>query len=154
MPRPAGATRGRLAAALRRCPRGAAALEFAVAANLLFIVLLGILEFGWLFYIRGALQQTAAAAARCMGVLGAACTSGGVVSPALTQSYVQSVAASYDVSVPVSGITLNADASCGGVSGFSEVALSYTFQSGVGVIVPGLVGGLTVSVQSCYPNQG
>ncbi len=47
-----------------RLQRGVAAVEFAIIAMLLFIVLFGILEFGRLFYVFNSVQEVARRAAR------------------------------------------------------------------------------------------
>jgi Flp pilus assembly protein TadG len=116
------------------------------------IVLFAIIEVGRAMWTREALQQTAAAGARCMGVLNSNCAAGGAYSAARTTSYVESVASGWGVTLTDSAVGLNRNATCGGVSGFSSVTLSYTFQTvAAGLIQP--LGAVPMQVMECFPNN-
>ena len=58
---------------LRNARRGAAALEFALVAGIFLPLCLGIIDAGLLFWTKGALQSTAALAARCAALASAIC---------------------------------------------------------------------------------
>jgi Flp pilus assembly protein TadG len=137
---------------LARDAGGGAAVEFSLVMVALFMVLFGVTEFAWYMWTVNALQQTAIQAARCMGVLNSSCTSGGAYSSTSTTSFVRSVASTYGVTVPTAGVALNAAATCGGASGFSQVTINYTFHT----VVPNVVTGLSsvaLSQTACFPNQ-
>ncbi len=131
---------------------GATAVEFALVAVPFLMLLVGGVEFGRMAWTRQALQQTAVIGARCMGILASGCASSGAYSLSNTQTYLTSVAAGYGVVLAPANMTLNRSATCAGLSGFSSVSLSYTFQTAV----PGLVQALnakTMTAQACFPND-
>jgi Flp pilus assembly protein TadG len=133
--------------------RGASALEFAIVAPILLLLVMGIIEFGRLMWTREALQQSAFSGARCMGVLSANCASAGSVNTAATDSFIQSVGAGWMISIPSSAIALNPNTVCGSVAGFSQVTLTYTFSTAVPNLIRVLAPGVTLTAQACYPNQ-
>ena len=114
---------------------------------------LGSIEFGRLVWTREALHATAIAGARCMGIHQNACASGGAYNAANSQSYITAVANGMGLSLPVADMTLNAAATCAGVTGFSQVSISYSFQT----VIPGVVtswrNGVPLTVSACFPNQ-
>ncbi len=112
----------------------------------------GILEFGRLIWTSEALRATAAIGARCMGVLAASCASGGTYSSSNTTSYIVSVASGWNITLPSADLTLSASGSCGGVSGFSSVTITYTFSSLVPELLTALAS-IPITVQACFPNQ-
>ena len=132
---------------------GASAVEFAFIIGPLLLFLLGSFEFGRLLWTREALQETATAAARCMGVLQSSCSANGAYSSVRTTSYVQTLASQWAVAVPASGIILTQNATCAGVNGFSQVSISYVFQSVAPLLITALSGGVTLSTSACFPNQ-
>ena len=141
---------------LRRDKRGAAAVEFAAVIGPLLLLTLGVFEFGRLLWTREALQETASAGARCMGMSATSCASGGSYSSGNTMTYVESVASNWGVTLANTNITLNNSATCAGVSapnGFSTVTISYTFQSIVPNEVRALTGGEVLSNTACFPNN-
>lgn len=131
---------------------GASAIEFAVVSGPLLLIVFGCIEFGRLLWIRTALQETATVAARCMGIRHASCAPSGTYSSAQTTSYVQGVATGWSIAIPTSGITLNNNTSCQGIGGFSQVQLSYTFQTAVPLFVSSL-SSVPLQIAVCFPNQ-
>lgn len=118
----------------------------------------GGIEFGRLLWTEQALQESAIAGARCMGIAQGTtqhspCASGGSYSAATTQSYIQTVASGWGLSIPNSGISLNNAAACGGTSGFSQVTLTITFATVVPQIVLLAAGGTSLTATACYPNN-
>jgi Flp pilus assembly protein TadG len=132
---------------------GTTALEFAFVAPLLLLFVLGTFEFGRLLWTREALQEAAATGARCMGVLQSSCATGGAYSAAKTTSYVQTLAAQWSVALPAADVALNQNATCGGIAGFSQVSITFAFQTVAPGIIRALSGGLTFSTSACFPNQ-
>lgn len=140
---------------LARDRRGAAAVEFAAVLTPLLLLMFGSFEFGRLLWTREALQETAAAAARCMALTSSSCASGGVYSSTATTTYIENAATAWGVTLTSSNITLNSDATCAGVSaanGFSTVSLSYTFVSVMPNLVHALANGSSLTTSACYPN--
>ena len=138
--------------ALRRVCRaenGATLVEFALVAPVFFVLLFGTIEFGRALWTQQALQETATAGARCMALPQPACASGGA------KSYIQQVANQWGLSLLDSNINPNPANTCGssGISGFSTVLLTYTFQSVAAAFVQIPSGGITLTAQACFPNN-
>jgi len=91
---------------------GTTAIEFALVAPIFMMFLFGTIEFGRLLWTEQALQETAIAGARCMAIAqgttqSSACASGGTYSSTTTNSYIQTIASGWGLSIPSSAITLN-----------------------------------------------
>jgi Flp pilus assembly protein TadG len=139
---------------IRRLARdrgGASAVEFALVIGPFILVLFGVIEFGRLLWTLNALQETAIAGARCMGVLNSSCTSSGAYNSTSSVNYVKSVANGWGVALTAANISLNNSASCAGVGDFSQVTITYTLQSVVPLIQPLINDPMTVN--ACFPNQ-
>ena len=128
--------------------RGVAAVEFGMVIVPLLLFMFGIIEFSRAFWAKEALQQTAVDTARCMGLglstSGCTTTSGG-------QAYAVSVGNTWGLTIPTSNVTITTATSCGGVSGFVTVHITYTFKT----VVPDLIAGLfgdTLYASACFPN--
>jgi Flp pilus assembly protein TadG len=130
---------------------GAGAVEFALVIIPFMLVMFGVVEFGRMLWTLNALQETAIAGARCMGVLNTSCASSGAYNAGNTTTYVKSIATGWGVSLATTNITLNNSTACGGVAGFSQVSISYTFQTVIPMITS-LVGD-PLTVNACFPNQ-
>jgi Flp pilus assembly protein TadG len=129
---------------------GASAVEFALVVFPLMLVIFGVIEFGRAMWTREALQETAIAGARCMGVLNSNCTTGRTYSASSTTAYIQTVARAWGIALPSTGVTLDRNATCAGVSGFSSVSLNYTFQA---VTTGPLGAGAPLTARACFPNN-
>ena len=143
---------------LCRARRAVAALEFALLAVPLLLIVLGIIEFGRVLWTREALQMTAVQGARCMGILASSCASTGSYSSTNTTSYIESVAAAWGVTLTGSNLTLTrnstntACAPTGGTPNISEVTITYTFHT----MVPGMLTMLSsnsLGGHACFPNN-
>jgi Flp pilus assembly protein TadG len=138
---------------LRRLPGakgGAAALEFALVLIPLLLLICGVLEFGRLLWTREALQETAIAGARCMGMSSSSCATGSAT------TYIEGVANSWGLTLTGTNLTLNSNTTCAGVAapkGFSSVTITYTFQSVFPGIVQALSGSTALSTTACFPNN-
>jgi Flp pilus assembly protein TadG len=135
--------------------RGATAVEFAAVLGPLLILIFGVFEYGRLLWTREALQETATAGARCMGMSATSCASGGSYNATSTGTYLKSQATNWGLTLTDANISLNNNNTCAGVStpnGFSSVTITYTFQS----IVPSLLTSLNTSPvltnTACFPN--
>jgi len=128
--------------------RGVAAIEFAIVIVPLLLFMLGVIEFSRAYWAKEALQQTAVDTARCMGLglstSGCTSTSGG-------QAYAVGVGSAWGLTIPTSNVTITTATTCGGVSGFVTVHITYTFHT----VVPDLIAGLfndTLYASACFPN--
>jgi hypothetical protein len=64
-----------------------------------------------------------------------------------------SLAQSWGVVIATSTVTLNNAATCAGVGGFSQVAITYNFITVAPELLPSLGSGFTVPVSACFPNN-
>lgn len=138
---------------LFRSERGTSAVEFGIVALPLFMLAFGIFEFARLYWTQEALQESATAGARCMGILQSSCASSGTYNSANTVSYVQGVAANWGITVPSADIVPTNSTSCGGSTGFSQVLITYTFTTLIPNIIPIPRAGKVLTLTSCYPNN-
>ena len=131
---------------------GTAAIEFAVLSVPFLGLCMAVVEFGRACWTMEALQESAAQGARCVGVQSSPCYSGGSYSATSTTTYVQNVASGWGVSVPSADITPTQSTTCGGVSGFAQVQVSYTYSTVVGALIPSLQN-FPINVTSCFPDN-
>ena len=82
--------------------RAVTAVEFAIVGSLLFTVSFGVIDLGMILWTQGSLQAVAADAARCGAISASGCTT-----TAGVQSYVQTEAANWIMSVVTSDLTIN-----------------------------------------------
>jgi Flp pilus assembly protein TadG len=131
MPRGSGSGLAKLA----RAREGVAAVEMAMLLPAFLTVLLGMVEFGRLFWTQSALQFAVEAAARCASVNTTTCGSASA-----TQTYAASQA--FGLTIPSTDFTVSTP-SCG-----NEVSIAYSF----GFVVPKLFPWtITLNAQSCHP---
>lgn len=131
---------------------GTTAIEFGALAPVLMMTSFGVYEFGRWAWTTEALQEAASRGARCAAIGQAACESSGAFNSGSTATYVQNVAASWGVTLPTANVTTNNNTTCGGVSGFTQVQITYVFSSVVNKVVPSGTSGSTMTLTSCYPN--
>jgi hypothetical protein len=132
---------------------GATALEFAMVAGPLLLLIFGVIEFSRVEWSRQSLQELAIHGARCMGVRQTACTTGTSVDPAKTKTYLINQGRTYGFELASNGITLESNVSCDGVAGFSRVSLVYDFRTAVPGLIEALLVTLPLRAQACFPNQ-
>jgi Flp pilus assembly protein TadG len=132
---------------------GSAAIEFAALSPVLMMTSFGIYEFGRWAWAYETLQEAVSRGARCAAIGQASCEASGAFSSSNTISYVQGVAAGWGMTVPTGEITVNNSTTCGGVSGFSQVQITYIFTSVVSRIIPTGSTGTAMTLTSCYPNH-
>jgi Flp pilus assembly protein TadG len=137
----------------RAASGGATVVEFSLVVVPLMLVLFGTIEFGRLMWTREALQSAANAGARCMGVVQTDCATSGTYSSTKTATFVIAQATAMRIPLTATDITLNHSATCAGVSGFSEVSISYTFDTAVPQLFGSLAAGVPLTATACFPNQ-
>lgn len=139
---------------MRRGPRsGTAAAEFALVLLPLLLLIFGVLEFARLLWTRTALQQTAIATARCMGVRQASCATSGAIDPTKAILFARQRASSFSVALPTSAVSAVAATTCAGQGGFSVVTISTIFTTGVPLLRQALGTTTPISTTACFPNQ-
>jgi len=143
---------GFLRTLLRAAP-GSTAVEFALVLAPLLGLTFGIIEYARFFWTQEALEQTAIATARCMGIPQSNCATSGAYSTSKTQTFITNTSNTWGISVPTGNMTLNNSASCAGTSGFSQVTLTSTFVTAVPGILPLPSGGNTLTATACFPNN-
>ena len=134
---------------------GASAVEFAAVLGPLLILIFAVFEYGRLLWTREALQETATAGARCMGMSATSCAASGTYSSGNTTSYIETQASNWGLTLTSANIALNNNTTCAGVSaanGFSSVTLTYTFQSIVPSLITSLNSSPTLTSTACFPN--
>jgi hypothetical protein len=68
-------------------------------------------------------------------------------------SYVQQVAQGWMITLPSAAVSLNTAATCGNVSGFSQVTINYTFKTVVPILIPALGAAAQLNAAACFPTQ-
>ncbi len=121
---------------LWRDTRGAAALEFGILLPVFIPLILGIMQFGQLFWTQTALQHAVDMAARCASINTTTCGS-----TSTTQTYAATQA--YGLTFPT-GTFVAATAACG-----NQVSATYSFPFMVAAWFPSAAVNLTA--RSCYP---
>jgi Flp pilus assembly protein TadG len=118
-----------------RTDRGAAALEFALAAPVLLGLMFGVIELSRALWTKAALQHGVQMAARCAAISAPSCTSNSA-----TQSY--AAAQSYGLNPPAATFAVS-DSSCGKL-----VTASYSLTYATGLFnLPSV----SLGAQSCFP---
>jgi|HubBroStandDraft_1064217.scaffolds.fasta_scaffold143478_2 hypothetical protein len=139
--------------ALLSSRQASTAVEFAVCALAMVLIIVGCTEFGRLVWTFEVLQEAASEGARCMGLRASGCASSGAYSSANTTSYIVSVATSRGVAITAPMLTLSNAASCGGASGFSAVTITYHFTTVAPALLTSLAHGFTIPASACFPNN-
>jgi Flp pilus assembly protein TadG len=140
-----------LARRLRRATAGAMAIEFALTAMPLVMLIVGILQGGLMFWSWQALQAAAIDAARCAAIDSASCRDV-TTTPSNTQSYAVSATQARGLTgVTTANVTVQTGASaqttCGGTT-VSMVSVALTFRYGP-VFVWSITPGMTAT--ACFP---
>jgi Flp pilus assembly protein TadG len=139
--------------ALTKTRKATTAVEFAVCALAMVLIIVGFAEFGRLVWTTEVLQEAVSEGARCMGLRANACAAAGVYSSASTNAFVVSRATAAGVVITPATVSLSNVATCGGASGFSQVSINYNFATVAPALVAVLANGFTVSVAACFPNN-
>lgn len=134
--------------------QGAAAVEFAIVAVPLILLVFGTIEAGRMFWTQQALHEVAISGARCAAVPHPSCRSGGgAVSVAHTVAVVRQDAANKGLIVLQDGVDVDLDAQCSGISGFVRISLRHTFQSAVSGFADSLAIAPVLTASACFPRQ-
>ena len=138
---------------LARARQGTTAVEFAICAMAMVLMVVGFVEFGRLTWTFEVLQDAANEGARCMGLGASSCAAAGVYSAANTSGYIVKLTTARGVVITAATIALNNTATCGGATDFSQVKITYKFITVAPTLLTSLVNGFTVPASACFPNQ-
>jgi len=129
---------------LRREERGASAVEFALVAPLLLLMLFGIIVTALYFWQHAALNRAAFESARCAAIADTDCAD-----EAAIRSHAVSVAEAAGVTVSEQDVTVELDTSCGGLSSMVSVSVAKNIANPT----PGLLPNLPTRLvgESCLP---
>lgn len=108
-------------------------MEFALVAPILLLFIFGIIEAGRALWTFQVVQESAYATARCLAIGDLECGD----DDAAKQFAVTHIARS-GLTLPVSGIVIEKNATCDGISQMDKVSLTLPFQMAVGGLVPGM----------------
>ncbi|RST82789.1 pilus assembly protein [Aquibium carbonis] len=133
---------------------GTVAVEMALLALPLFMLLFGTIEYSRVYWAGQALRETAVKSARCMGIMSEPCSESDVYSEKKTIDYVTKEAEALGIRLLAADISLAKDATCWGQPGFSKVSVSYDFESPLRELVEAIGRGATLTAEACFPNQG
>jgi len=136
---------------MRQRQDGASAVEFALIMPLFIPLLLGVCEYARFAWTYEAVQEAAVAGARCVGMTLNACSVNGVYDQSNAVAFIQSEAQNWGVTIPSANVRISTATTCNGVSGFSQVQLSYTFQSFVPALIDFLSTGQVITGAACFP---
>ena len=138
---------------LTRTRRATTAVEFAVCALAMVLIVVGFAEFGRLVWTSEVLQEAASEGARCMGLGANSCAAAGAYSASNTTGYIVSLATTRGVPITAAAVALNNAATCGGAGGFSEVTITYDFTTVAPTLLTSLVNGFSVPASACFPKH-
>lgn len=133
--------------------RGATAVEFALVAWPLVLLLFGSIEVGRVLWTQTALDRTATAAARCIGIRSGSCSTSGTFNRDQAVSFVKEEARGWGVPLDTSDITITDAADCDGAPGHSQVIIAATVLSPVPFIAKLMSGSEEMRAKACFPTQ-
>ncbi|SEL00404.1 TadE-like protein [Xaviernesmea oryzae] len=120
----------------------------------MMLLLFGGIEAGRVLWMRHALEKVATTSARCIGIRGNDCSTGGAFDAARALSYVQTQAAGMGIRLEQVDIDVRDSATCHGAAGFSQVVVTKTLYSAVPLLVDFLSSANhQLSAQACFPTQ-
>lgn len=134
-----------------RCRAGSSAVEFAILALPMFLLLFGSVEAGRAYWTSQAVKDIATSVARCIGVVHPECASGGAYDTAKAIAYASSAAREFGVSLNPGSVQIQANTECAGVGGFAVVTVSHSFSSPLALIFRDAI---VMTGRSCYPIAG
>ncbi|MDB5640759.1 MAG: pilus assembly protein TadE [Hyphomicrobiales bacterium] len=136
-----------------RDTRGSSAIEFALLAVPFLLLIFGSMEFARILWTREVLKQVATAGARCMGITQSECGTGSATDATMSKAFVVAEAARRTLTITATNVTVSTAATCGTVTGFSQVTLAYTYQPILPLLITALGTSVTLNASSCFPNQ-
>lgn len=136
---------------LLQCRSGASAIEFAILALPIFLLLFGSVEAGRAYWTSQAVKDVATSVARCIGVASPECVKDGDFDRERSVSYAISSARGLGVPLSPASVTIKENSTCAGIGGFAVVTISHRFSSPVGLLGKMFADGITFEKSACYP---
>jgi len=129
---------------LLRDRKGVTATEFALVAPVFMMFLFLVIDGARVVWTYQSLQEVATNSARCaaLGVTG--CKTASEV-----QAYAVARAATQQIKITTSAVTLTSAATCSSVTGMTKVAISATYQGASTKLLPSSL--TTLNTESCFP---
>lgn len=131
---------------LLRDTRGAVAIEFAAIAVPFILLLAGTMEISRYTWTRVALQDSASAGARCLGLRLAPCVAGDTMDRGATVAFVRQQARAWGITVSGASVTPSGSATCHALSDFARVRVTHRFSSVLGAFPD-----KSIEVEACFP---
>jgi Flp pilus assembly protein TadG len=128
-----------------------AAVEFAMVFLLMMTWIFGIMEVARAFWTYQIIQEVAVQGARCMGIISTNCSVGGTYDATTSQNYMVTLAGNLGLTLPIADIVLTRPTNCAGTTGFSQVTISYNFQTLMPMLIPSL-SAIQLTASSCAYN--
>lgn len=130
---------------LARNQAGAAAVEFALVAPLLFAFLFGLFEISRAIWTKQVIQRATHSTARCLSIGMTEClTDTGI------KNYLVARAAEGKVSVAAANVTAEKDVTCRGMARQNQITVTVPFNSAVPTLLPMLPS--QFSATACFPD--
>jgi Flp pilus assembly protein TadG len=123
--------------------RGVVAMEFAVVASVLVVILVLVLEVGLMSWTRAALQTAAALTARCAAVGSTDCPSATNYAVTAVQNWL------YANVVTAANVTVQTNVACNGATGKYTV-VTITATNWIGAVLPPGLSRPTLTASACY----
>lgn len=136
---------------LLQCRSGASAIEFAILALPMFLLLFGSVEAGRAYWTSQAVKDVATSVARCIGVASPECVKDGTYDKDRSVSYALASARGLGVPLSQASVTIKENDECAGIGGFAVVTISHRFTSPVGLLGKMFADGIIFERSSCYP---
>lgn len=128
-----------------RSRAGVVAVEFALVASLLILLLTGTLSLGLLILTQGALQGVSAETARCAALGSSLCPSAPQYAVTLAQQRL------FTGIITAADVTVTQAASCNGAIGrYTAVTITSSYWGG-GLLGP-VFNGIRLNASACYPS--
>lgn len=108
---------------------GASAVEFAMLIAPFMLLMFGVIEVSRALWTRQAAQDVAIAAARCIGVMQAECTSNGAFDADKTRTYMRNAAAGRAIFLEDAATSIVIGVECDGLPSAVETQLQVRFDS-------------------------
>jgi Flp pilus assembly protein TadG len=134
---------------LLRNRRGGAAVEFALIAPTFLMFLFLILDGGRMIFARQALNDLAAATARCAAIKATGCTDVGS-----TQSWAVSRGLNHNnLQVAANDVTIQTGTVCNSVANMAKATISITWKKGAMMLLPQSIAPSTLTSVACFPQM-